>query len=163
MTLSLPELVLNSVFIALALWGAWLGWTRSKSLTARVFVTVASLAWAAFLLAGYSGAAWRVEVEDGVSYGVPAIGDSSICTLCYQGPAGKVYAVAGARIEDGMYHVTSEEPVHYSIRFKKGEVILNDRQIQAGCHEGEAQPYDTFEVRQASGFRLEVGKTASCD
>ncbi|WP_457637343.1 hypothetical protein [Oceanithermus sp.] len=159
--MTFPELVFNALFVLLAFWGAWLGWTRSKSPTVRVFVTVASLAWAAFLLTGYSGS-WRVEVETTGGYGIPVTGDSSVCTLCYQGPAGRVYVVAGARIENGTYHVTSEKPVHYSVRFNDGGVYLNDKPLQAGCHEGEAQPYDAFVIRRASGFRLEVGEAASC-
>jgi len=158
----------NAILLVVALWGAWLGWTRSKSPTARAFTTAAALAWAVGIVWG----GWQAyqQLEDFAAGGyaaqaaVPVIGDTERCSLCYQGPAGKVYVVAGARIQNGEFHLTDERgPVRYSVRFEEGEVYLNERRLDPGCHEGEAEPYSSFKVKAAKGFRLEVGEAASCE
>ncbi len=169
--LYLPMALFYLVLLALALWGAWLGWTRSKSPTARGFVVVLSLVWAGFTVAGALNTYRKVQevgldaFMSGDSYiDMPVVGDARLCVLCYQGPAGRVYVVAGSRIEGGEYHVTAEHPVRYSLRFKEGRVqVAGEGPLSPGCHVGTAEPYATFEIVQATGFRLEVGDAASCD
>ncbi len=162
------------VLVALALWGAWLGWTRSKSTTARVFTVITALAWAWFTAANavsayqfFSEGSFKVYpsgskmAEVTVSGGEPVTGSSSQCTICYEGPAGKVYVVAAAAIRNGEYRIVAGEP--YSVRFEQGRVELDGRTLEPGCHTGVAQQPVEITVREARKFRIEVGAAASCD
>ena len=166
--LYLPIALFYLALLALALWGAWLGWTRSKSPTARGFVVAMSLLWAGFTLTG-AAQTYRQIQSGGLEnlmkgeLETPLTGGYRSCVLCYEGPAGRVYVVAGSRIEGARYHLTGSEPAHYSLRFKSGEVFVDGRALEPGCYGGEAAPGTNFVVRWATGFRLEVGDAAGCN
>ncbi|MBB6029246.1 hypothetical protein [Oceanithermus desulfurans] len=166
--LYLPIALFYLALLALALWGAWLGWTRSKSPTARGFVVAMSLLWAGFTLTGAAGTyreIQRVGLE-GLMSGqleTPLTGSYRSCVLCYEGPAGRVYVVAASRIEDANYQLSEPKPARYSLRFKGGTVYADGRALEPGCRTGEAAPGTQFVVPRATGFRLEVGDAASCD
>ena len=161
--------------VGLALWGAWVGWTRSKSTTARVFTVITALAWAWFTAANAVGvyrffSDTNVEIyrSNGGVVGVPAkgrsepvIGGSGQCTICYEGLAGKVYVVAGAIIRHNSYRIVAKEP--YSVRFEQGLVELDGRALEPGCYTGVAKRPVEITVREARKFRIEVGAAASCD
>jgi len=166
MSIFFPIAIFYAVLLALALWGAWLGWTRSKSPTARYFTVAMALAWAIFT----GVEAWNsyqlfsdtgiVELAGG-DFGSPVYGDFSTCSLCYEGPAGKVYVVAASRISDGHYVFATE--TNYSLRFDSGQVEFNYEPLEPGCYTGEAKTGDVIDIVEARKFRLEVGKAASCD
>jgi len=166
MSVFLPVAAFYAVLLALALWGAWLGWTRSKSPTARYFVVAMALTWAGFTAndAWHSYNLFRgtglAELMYG-SVGYPLYGEYDSCSLCYEGPAGQVYVVSAGKMSDGNY-IFSED-AHYALRFKSGTVSFNNRKLPPGCHEGDAQTGDVIRVDQATGFRIEVGEYASCD
>lgn len=165
MSITLPFALFYGVLLALALWGAWVGWTRSKSPTARAFVTVLALVWAGFTAAdGWSS--YRIFRESGVA-GLtqgnadgPVEGSYSSCSFCYEGPAGMVYVVAASEMEGGGY--TFKRDAHYALRFKAGDVRWDGKPLEPGCREGEARAGTRVLVKQAQGFRLEVGEAASC-
>ncbi|WP_456415215.1 hypothetical protein [Oceanithermus profundus] len=166
--LYLPIALFYLALLALALWGAWLGWTRSKSPTARGFVAAMSLLWAGFTLTGAAQTYRQIQSVglEGLMTGeleAPLTGGYRSCVLCYEGPAGRVYVVAASRIEGARYHLTGSEPARYSLRFKSGEVFADGRALEPGCRAGEAAPGTNFVVRRATGFRLEVGDAAGCD
>lgn len=155
------------LLLALALWGAWVGWTRSKSPTARVFVVTMALVWAGFtVVEGVQS--YRLFEDTGVmginrSSVAPVEGGYESCSLCYEGPAGRVYVVAASRIEGARYHLTGPRLVRYSVRFESGTVSVDGQALEPGCHGGQAPPGTNFVVRRATGFRLEVGDAAGCD
>lgn len=165
----LPFAVFYLLLLALALWGAWLGWTRSKSPTARGFVVVLSLVWAGFTLTGAVQTYRQIQdvgVEAFLSgeFERPVVGTSHRCVLCYEGPAGRVYVVAASRIEGGDYRIVSRPGyVRYSVRFDSGRVLLEHEVLEPGCHVGEAKNGTGFVIPEATGFRLEVGDAAGCD
>ncbi|WP_457630093.1 hypothetical protein [Oceanithermus sp.] len=166
MSVFFPIALFYAVLLALALWGALLGWTRSKSPTARYFVTIMALVWAGATAAD----AWRsyqlfsstglAEIVGG-EIGQPVIGGYEYCSLCYEGPAGSVYVVAaGGKMKNGEY--LFGEPAHYSVRFESGVVLLDGRRLEPGCYVGDARAGTRVLVQEARKFRLEVGEAASC-
>ena len=166
MSIFFPVALFYAALLALALWGAWLGWTRSKSPTARVFVTAMALVWAGFTAAdawssyrffGATGVAEIISAE----FNTPVGGSHGVCSFCYEGPAGEVYVIAAARIDGAQY--TFSEKSHYALRFESGDVRLDGRRLEPGCHEGEAELGTRVSADGARGFRLEVGEAARCD
>ena len=155
----------SATLAALALWGAWLGWTRSKSPTARYFTVAMALIWAgstatdawhSYNLFNDTGLA---EIVSG-DFGQPLYGEYETCSLCYEGPAGRVYVVAASWMTGGSY--TFAEDRRYSLRFDSGEVRLDGKRLEPGCYEGEAKAGTPVLVKTARKFRLEVGNSASC-
>jgi hypothetical protein len=162
-----PIALFYLALLALALWGAWLGWTRSKSPTARVFTVSMALLWAGFTAFDGWGT-YRLLQETGLAGLLegppqerPLSGGFKACSLCYEGPAGRVYVVAASAMEGGNYVFTRDQ--RYALRFESGDVRLGDRQLDPGCHEGAARPGTHVAVRRARGFRIEVGPAAHCD
>ena len=156
----------SAALAVLALWGAWLGWTRSKSPTARYFVTAMALAWVVFI--GVD--AWKsYQIFKNITTSEVAVTAAAAplyreyrdCQVCYEGPAGDVYVVAASKMQDALYVFQRETP--YSLRFESGQVRFNDRILEPGCYTGEAEVGDTVEITGARSFRLEAGEEASCD
>ncbi len=165
MSIFFPIAVFYAVLVALALWGAWLGWTRSKSPTARYLVVSMALVWAGFTIAdawnsyesfGTTGVA---EIISG-NLDTPVSGSAGICSFCYEGPAGDVYVVAAGRARNG--HYTFNRRVRYSLRFSSGAVRLNGKDLKPGCYIGTGAPGDILEIAEAQKLRLELGKNAGC-
>ncbi len=166
MSVFFPIAVFYAVLLGLALWATWLGWTRSKSLTARVFVVTMALVWAGFTAAD-AWHAYRLFQDTGLAevvsgdFGRPLYGGYDTCSFCYEGPAGRVFVVAASELVGGNYMFT--EDARYALRFKSGDVRLDGRRLEPGCHEGKAEAGTLVLVNEAKGFRLEVGEAARCD
>jgi len=166
MSVFFPMAVFYAVLLTLALRGAWLGWTRSKSPTARYFVAAMALAWAVFIgvEAWKSYQVFETSLSPELTFteaAPPLYHEYRDCRVCYEGPSGDVYVVAASKMQDALYVFQRETP--YSLRFASGQVKLNGRALQPGCYTGEAKVKDTLEVTGATSFRLEVGEEASCD
>jgi len=166
MSVFLPIAVFYAVLLTLALWGAWLGWTRSKSPTARYFTVIMALVWAVFIaleawnsyqLFNKTGIAEIVATE----LNDPLYGSFGSCSLCYEGPASNVYVVAASRMSNGHYVFAAE--TKYALRFDSGIVEFNGKPLDPGCYSGEAKIGDAVEVVEARNLRLEAGSSASCD
>ena len=166
MSIFFPVALFYAALLALALWGAWLGWTRSKSPTARYFVVAMALVWAGFTVAD-AWQSYQIFGKTGVAeiisgnFAAPITGSFDSCSLCYEGPAGKVYVVAASRISDGHYVFATE--TNYSLHFDSGQVEFNHEPLEPGCHTGKAKTGDVVDIVEARKFRLEVGESADCD
>ena len=166
MSVFFPMAVFYAVLLTLALRGAWLGWTRSKSPTARYFVAAMALAWVVFIgvEAWKSYQVFETILSSELAFteaAPPLYHEYRDCRVCYEGPAGDVYVVAANTMQEALYVFQRDAP--YSLRFASGQVKLNGRALQPGCYTGEARVKDTLEVTGAMSFRLEVGEEASCD
>ncbi len=165
MSIFFPIAIFYAVLLALALWGAWLGWTRSKSPTARYFVVAMALVWAGFTAADawnsyqFFGKTGLAEIAS-ADFATPVSGAPGICSLCYEGPAGQVYVIAASRMRDGHYAFTKKS--HYSLRFEGGQVRLNGKVLRPGCYTGDAEPGTSVDIPEVRKLRLEVGPAASC-
>ena len=166
MSIFFPIAIFYAVLLALALWGAWLGWTLSKSPTARYFTVAMALAWAVFIGVD-AWSSYQLFKNTGIAelasstYSNPVFGGFGSCSLCYEGPAGEVYVIAASRMNDGHYVFSTE--INYSLRFESGLVNFNDKPLEPGCHSGFAKTGDTVDIIEARKFRLEIGEAASCD
>lgn len=166
MSVFFPIAVFYAVLLGLALWGAWMGWTRSKGPTARVFVVAMALVWAGFTTAD-AWQAYRLFQDTGLAeiargdFGRPIHGSYTACSFCYEGPAGRVFVVAAAKLQGGEYTFTRD--TRYALRFESGDVRLDGRRLEPGCREDEARTGAHVLVNEATGFRLEVGDAARCD
>ncbi len=164
MNVFFPVYAFDLLLLALALWAAWLAWTRSRAPFIRVFATVAALLWA-FSIAASSWRTYKLGAGLGTASSIssgltPLEGKTRVCSFCYSGPAGGVYVVAGAKMSHGDY--TISRAAHYSLRFADGSVRLAGRSLEPGCYEGDAPAGTRVEIARAREFRLEVGKEASC-
>lgn len=165
MSVFFPIATFYAVLLGLALWGAWLGWTRSKSPTARAFTVAMALVWAGFT-ATDAWHAYNLFRDTGLAevvrgdYGRPLHGSFDTCSFCYEGPAGRVFVLAASELVGGHYAFT--EDAHYALRFESGDVRLDGRRLEPGCYEGEAKTGTSVVIDVARGFRLEVGEAARC-